>query len=34
MIGFAIFAVAYSISMAWLFNGGFDYIVEYMKKLK
>jgi hypothetical protein len=34
MLGFAIFAFAYSLSMAWLFSGGLDYIVEYMKKLK
>lgn len=34
MLAFAIIAIAYSVSMAWLFLGGLDYIVEYIKRTK
>jgi len=34
MLGFAIFALAYSLSLAWLFSGGIDYIDELIRRTK
>jgi len=34
MLAFAIIVIAYSVSMAWLFCGGMDYIEEFMRRTK
>lgn len=34
MLALILIICAYSLSMAWLFLGGLDYIVEYIKRTK